>query len=421
MFRLCGSLLLLAVIFHSSPLNADTTNPLELRVGIGYDFITQEYFLDSTLYSPEPGLTSAMLKKEYLDDKKGLIHLRYKPPGKSKLILETGWEQTPDLYRALGRGFWGLTSPRQSLEADFNFEAKQRCHGAAEAGEELAMLDGNLKYRQKLGERLETELRVSGESVSFDSTGGVVFDYSRVAAEMGLEYLTEGLNSIYLKGRIEHRRVPDSSRLDYQGFKSSLGYLGEPFGCPLVAEGSLEFRNLNQEINRGDYFLYSLDADARIPLGKEFFLEPNLNLERFDYRSDDYSETDYLLARLGIDGGREYSQWSPFIGPRFEFLSTGGDFQEEDYFEYSISAGCDIYTGEGFLLSIENQFGKRGYLKKSAYLSDFTLNRLTLIGDSKIWANITLSLLFSGEWEWHGLESDNTRLYLLSSTLSFTF
>ena len=57
----------------------------------------------------------------------------------------------------------------------------------------------------------------------------------------------------------------------------------------------------------------------------------------------------------------------------------------------------------------------------SDYQTSFWYQRVYLIGDTRVMSSLTLSVLFSAEWEWHEFKQDNSELYLLSSLLSYSF
>jgi hypothetical protein len=70
---------------------------------------------------------------------------------------------------------------------------------------------------------------------------------------------------------------------------------------------------------------------------------------------------------------------------------------------------------------LENQLGHRNYLNNPDYNSDSIFDRITLIGTAWIFRALSVDILFSAEWEWHRVDSDDSRLYLLSAGLSYNF
>ncbi len=392
------------------------------KAGFGYDFVSQEYFIDSVrLGGGDSILQLSLLEKDYLDDKKALLFLRYQPDLKGRYILEGGWEQTPELFRANGRGFLALGNNNNQFQAEFNVNTKKRYRGEIEEGEEMTILDGAIKLKRRLFERLSGRIRLSGESVNFDTSGLYIYNYSRLGGDLELNFTTGSYNSIYAKFGLEKRTVPDTAQLDYNIIRGGLGYLGSFLTGLASAEVTVENKKYNQLENPDDYFLTSFQADLKLPMVKSFSLNGNLDLENYDFDKDNYINEDYRQAHFGLRGGWRSGDLSLSLGPEIEFLTIKSEFEsDDDYFEFYIHAGLD-YFREGIFIFLDNQVGHRKYRNNPLFYSDFVFDRLSLIGSLTIFKDLSADLLFSGEWEWHRIESDNSRLYLLSSNLTYTF
>ena len=68
----------LVPLLAGSCFNTIEAGTLDLKAGIGYDFISQEFFLDSISRSGTDSLDFA-LKTDYLDDIKGRVQLTWSP------------------------------------------------------------------------------------------------------------------------------------------------------------------------------------------------------------------------------------------------------------------------------------------------------------------------------------------------------
>ena len=83
--------LLVCLIFVAGIVRADSSGVFNIRTGVGYDFISQEYFSDSARYAfGDSTLKSALLIKDFLDDKKGFVFLKYNK-GNSQGGSPRGW------------------------------------------------------------------------------------------------------------------------------------------------------------------------------------------------------------------------------------------------------------------------------------------------------------------------------------------
>lgn len=419
-----GAILLLLMTAGTADSNG--SGCFNIRTGIGYDFMSQEYFLDSLRYTDQDSsLKSALLKKDYLDDKKGFIFFSYDPrrhPDCNQTALfELGWEQTDDLYRAIGNGRLSLRTGRDRLEAEGGAEIKQRYNGDRRLGEELALISGQLRHLRQWNESLESKLKLYAEHLGFDSTGEYIYNYARFGGEVGLNLITPGFNSIFLTVGYERREVSDSGQLDYNLWRSTGAYFGFMGGTQISADLNLELKDYAGD-SRDDYYLILLNTNFRIPVGPALYLKPSAELELFDFQADDYINSDYYLTRLGLQAEIERAGVSFILGPKFELLRIASPFEgDDDYLEYMAAAGIDYVGRTGLICLLENQLGRRTYNNDPEYTSDFTFDRLSLIGSGNLFGGLRLDLFLSVEWEWHRIDSDNTRLYLISNNLSYTF
>nr|MBN2277670.1 hypothetical protein [candidate division Zixibacteria bacterium] len=419
------SLTIIILVAGASPANA--SGDLGIRTGLGYDFVSQEYFYSSSRYDtaliPNPDETdNILLRKDYLDDVKGLIYLKYNPNGEGRYVVETGWEQSPETFRARGYGHAALGSTDNRWDADFNFDIRNQYRGTADPGEDLMVFGGKLKYRKSLSQTLLTHLKAYGEKVAFDSVGELVYNYSRFGAEIGLDFLSAGYNSLYLMAGVEKRKVPDSAILDYMAYKAQIGYAGVVGEVQILGDLSLESKGYNEPDNLDNYILTTLTADLRIPVGSDLCIRPDIDLEYFNFENDNYLNIDYILGRMGILLDRDLGRFIPALGPKIEILSMASDFEnDEDYLEYYFQIGLDFYNSRRAFFMLENQLGQHRYGNDPIYYSDFNFNRSSLIGSVKLWQNLNLDFLLSAEWEWHEIDSDDSRLYLISTGLIYTF
>ncbi len=418
-----SAIVLITVIFLiAGNASGEKSGAFIFRAGLGYDFVSQEYFLDSLrLGGGDSVLELSLLKKDYLDDKKALFFIRYQPGLQGRYILEGSWEQTPDLFRTNGRGFLALGDYKNQLQIEFNIDVKERYRGVVEEGEEMTILNGLIRIKKQLFDGLSGRIRLSGESVIFDTVGTYVYNYSRIGGDLELDLITNNYNSIYSKFGLEKRNVPDSAQLDYKLIRGGLGYLGSLFGGLVTAEAAIESKSYNQTDNPDDYFLMTFNADLKLPLAGRFSLIGDFDVENYNFDYENYINEDYYQVHSGLHLGWESGNYSLAIGPEIEFLAIKSESEnDDDYFEFLGFAGFDYYRKDVFIL-LDNQFGRRLYKNDPLFYSDFTFDRLSLIGSLIIFRGLNVDLLFSAEWEWHQVESDDSRLYLLSSSLTYTF
>ena len=422
-------------IINAGVVFADSSGGFDLRAGIGYDYVSQEYFLesDSSYLSPDSSLKSALLKKDYLDDKKGFLFFGYSSDTEKQNNLrqnyEIGWEQTDELFRILGSARIDKKWQKSRLEGSFRLETKENYRGDADPGEELTIINGHLNYRFQLLNRADLSTRIYAESVNFDTVETYIYNYSRYGIELGCGLFTNNFNSITLNSAVEIRDVPDSSQLDYMLYRVNLGYFGTFMGAYLTADFGLEKRNYNHSDNRDDYLLLNLNSDTRLSFGNNYFITFKQNAEYFNFSQDDFLNDDYFLAQFGLFVGRNFgknSAFSSFLGPKIELLNIASDYSnDDDYAEIMAVLGVDYFGAasysDGLFLMIENNFGKRIYRNYSDYRSEFLFDRLNIIGSAAVIFGLNFDILLSFDLEFHENSNDNSRLYLVSTGLSYQF
>ena len=122
---------------------------------------------------------------------------------------------------------------------------------------------------------------------------------------------------------------------------------------------------------------------------------------------------------IGISSGN--TQFG--LGPAFAVLKDGSSNlgASQEYKEFSLRTELDYYKIGRMFLSVESFTGKRNYNITSEYQTDFIFERVSLIGDWAIVKGVSVSFLYSAEWEWHDNKSDNSRIDLISSSVSYSF
>jgi len=403
--------------------SCEKTGAFTFKAGLGYDFVSQEYFIDSVrLGGADSILELSLLEKDYLDDKKAILSVEYNPDKKGRYILAAGWEQTPNIIRASGRGLITLGDYTNQFLTEFNIDVKERYRGTIEMGEEMTVINGTARYKKRLSSMFDGRIRLFGESVDFDSIGSYIYKYFRLGGDLELNLLTRDFNSIYAKFGVYKRNVPDSGQLDYSVIRGSAGYLGSLLGSYMASEIAIEKKDYNQIKDINDYTLATFQSDMRFPLGREFQLKADFNIENYDFKAQNSLNDDYFLSRSGLLLGWEIGEFSLSVGPKIEFLEIETEYEnDDDYFEFFGFVEIDYYgPGKVFFL-LDNQVGKRTYKNNPLFYSDFIFDRVSLVGNITISRGLSADILFSADWEWHSVESDDSRLYLLSSSLTYSF
>jgi hypothetical protein len=182
-------------------------------------------------------------------------------------------------------------------------------------------------------------------------------------------------------------------------------------------------KNYNQPEHEDDHHRLMFQADNRIRISDRWFSRQQIETEFTLYHPDDPINISYSQTALAILGGYEKGSFSLALGPIFELLNErDNEYSDgEDYNETGFRVSLDLLTPGRLFASTESTTGRRDLTAESDLQSDFTFERLSLIGDFSFTSALRLSLLVSAEWEWHEQPEENSRLYLVSSNLTYEF
>ncbi len=417
-----GLLLLLAATAGlSRPVSA---SGLSVQAGLGYDLLSQEYFLDSaTAAGPDSLIVNWALTTDYLDDLKGQLWLTYSPLADGSLELRGRYDQTAEFVRVRLGGDLSTNWQQRRLQLFGEVELKDRYHGESEFGDSYLRGYARGKLSQPLSQSLKLSLQLKTDGVQFASASTYSYNHFRLGGDISLQKLFGGFSSGDIRLTITHRRVPDSVQLNYLAVGAEAGLLAFYDRGELDLVAGLVKKDYSQEDHKDDHYRLLFEANHRFRLGRGWFSRQRLETELTLYHPDDPINVDYSEAGLALLGGIESGPYSLAVGPVFRFLderksefSTG-----EDYAETGLQITLDCLTPGRLFASAESTLGRRNLKTESDLQTDFSFERLSLIGDLSITATLYLSLLFSAEWEWHDRPEENSRMYLLSSNLTYSF
>ncbi len=395
------------------------------KAGVGYDFLSQEFFLDSAaLTGPDSLLTQWELTTDYYDDLKGQLSFSYIPHDDRRLELSATYDQTRDFLRARLNGNIRADIKKSRLDLTAEIEGKNRYRGEDEFGQSYLLAYGRGKLTTPLTNSLNLAMQIHADGVSFESTSEYNYNYYRYGGRLGLEKSFDNFSFAEITLYAENRLVPDSGDLDYSriGVESSfMGFYGASGQLDLL--GTLEKKDYNRPNNQYDHYRLDLDGRNRVSLSGQWLSQQELTFEMTQYDPDDPVSNDYSLTRLALLAGLERIRWTILAGPEFRLMDEqvreGLTF--EDYSEYAGRINLDYVDPSLLWLSVESSLGRRNQDEEEEFHSDFTFERLTVFGELTLATGLSLNALFSAEWEWHEVSTDDTRIYLLSSSLTYSF
>ncbi len=397
---------------------------VKMKAGVGYEFLSQQFFLDSAINSGVDSLfTDWQLKSTYLDDLKGLFSISVSPFESNILKMQSSYEQTADFFRLRMLSNIDYKDSKNRLQIDGEFEWRDILRDSVDFGQKYIYGYGRSKYSRTLSKSLSGMLQLKGEAVSFAEQSDFSYNYQRFGGKIGLTKSWDNFSYADLRFFIGNRLVPDSSDLNYSTFGGEISYLGFlPFG-ELDLFTRVENKNYNRPDGRDDQIRGELSARSRVRLGAKFFTRQELEIDAVSYSSDDILNSDYIKSGLTLLVGLDLSGLSMAIGPDLGFLDEKqSDIEEgEDYKEFGLKSEFNYLKSTNFFLSFESTTGHRSLTFENEFQTNYTYERVSLLGDASLFWSLSLNVLFSAEWEWHQLKENNSELYLLSSNVVFSF
>ena len=399
-------------------------SPLTFKAGLGYEFLSQNYFLESVSdTSTDPLLDNVALKTTYLDNIKAMLGLTFSPGAEGEFVIQAQYEQTPDILRARFFPEFHLKARRARFDIITEVEAKERFRDSSSPGDSFVFgrFDGRLTL--PFGSSNSLRVKLSGDAVKFDSTSDLTYDYYRLGGRVGWGKSFENFSFLNAELFLQSRRVSDSSSLDYLSYGTEGRFWGFIGNTEWDFFGRLERKDFNYAVELNDFSRAELEVRGQIPFVRAFSIRPEFEFELTDYSSEDPTNFDNSRAEGAILFSLKNGDLTASVGPAMEVLNEAeGELSTgEDYTEFGGQAELDYFCAGRFFGSLESATGIRNLAVNDEYQTDFAFERISLLADSKIAAGLGFNVLFSAEWEWHDIEANNSRILLLNSSLTYSF
>lgn len=395
----------------------------DYRVGVGYEFISQEFFLDSILGADT--LASAALKTTYLDDYKGLMTIRLIPFEDRRLELRASYEQTPEFIRNRFFGDFRTKGKSNRVKLRWELDSRQRYSGEERSGDNYlaGAFTSGLKIPAMGSTSMLWNSQFRGEFVHFGLTDEFSLGFYKLGGKIGM--IKSFATYSHLEGNLflDSRVVPDSTNLNYLSLGGELTYFGFYERTNLDFYSRVERRSYNKPEREDDFLRIDADQRYSLKIGEKLIFRQQFDGEMVVFDDAAIVNFNFVRARLNLMAGVQSDNWSFVLGPQIEFLDeTELEFaQAEDFVEYGLKTDFDYLSLSGLLVSVESVTGIRNLKDESDLQSDFRFQRLMIIADARIFGDLRFSTLFSSEWEFHDQSEENNQILLLSTSLTWGF
>ena len=417
---------LVCALAAGSPDTLARAADLSIKAGVGYEFLSQQYFLDSALLEgPDSTLTEWSLSSTYLDDIKGQVTFLYQAEATE---ISGTIEQTADFLRLRGLTSYSHHSGRSRIDLDGEFEWRNRFGRADDFGDSYLFYHGRIRAATPIAADLYGVSQVRIETVDFFGAEEFSFDYARISGKIGVEKSFEDFSFIEAGIIAGTRQVPDSLVMNY----TTCGIDGSVFAFLPTGDidltARMEYRDYNRPDAQDDHTRLETFGRNRFTLSDSWFTRQEIDFEALLYSQDDLVNADFARVGAALLAGKEIGGLTVAAGPDVEWLTEAGRSEldslmltGEDYFEYGLKLNLDYLGSSGFFGSLQSVTGYRDLQAENEFQTNFRFQRLFAMADIRIYSVLNLTMMFSAEWEWHDLDQNDSELYLLSSTLNYAF
>lgn len=414
-------LLLVTAALLISTHSSNAASPFHIRAGVGYDYLSQEFFQDSLVASgADSSFVSFLLRNEYLNDFKGIVSTRYLPEKKPWDITLT-YEQTHDRLRLTTlpnfRFLFGRTKLQINNELEWRNdigtepEKNSYLYGSSRAG-----------LTTPVSDKLSFILQTSVDGVSFQEEPNDGINYYRFGAKAGVSYSFSEMTFMEARLLADTRQVPDSQRLEYRSFGSDLSFFsfGQNLSFDLYAFA--ENKDYQTEPEQDDVTHFDLTNQTQLNLTDSWFTVLELDAELDLFHQNDPFNENVGRVQTALLGGLSGAVWSTAFGQEAEILNEAGSSSSvEDYTEIGGRVDLEAISGDRFFVSWRGSIGRRDVLHEDEIRSDFTYGRANLIADVRLVRQLRLNGILSVDREWSDLPEGCGTTYLVSSSLLYEF
>ncbi|MFZ5980429.1 MAG: hypothetical protein ACOYVF_07325 [Candidatus Zixiibacteriota bacterium] len=418
--RICVAVLIL--LWLGAITGASDASELKIKAGAGYDFISQEYYLDSLIVDTlEAQLATS---KTFLDDFKTKLNIYYAPGKLRNWELRTGLEQTSEFFRFKLSSDNILRWGNNTFEWNNDIDWRSRYRGDDDPGDSYIYGQTRARLKRKLSESLTIRGQADFDAVRFDSISDYNYNYYRVGGKVGISKTFPDFSFLDINLFLLNRQVVDSTDLNYL----STGFDGSYFNFMELNELDfylrLEHKDYKKTDNSDDYYRLELDGRHKYRFSESCYLREELDFELAIFNEDDLINENYTRTGVTFQGGIQKGDIDLRFGPDFEYLAQQNTYDydnSESYFEFGVKADFDYIKIGRFFGSLESIFGYRNLKYESELQSNFSFERLSVIADWNLVGGLSFNIMFSAEWEWHDNRDENSQIFLLNSGLYYNF
>ena len=431
-----AAIFLLGFCIPSFSMAADT---FSVRAGVGYEVVSQSFFLDSLLETGSDMLDAITAQNtSYLDDYKAFIIAQGNLLDRRRWEVRFQPEISSDFLRLRLYSDNRLKFGRHWLQFNNELDRRDRYEGESSPGDEYTYVATRGRMNWALSDNTTHWWQARGSYVHFDSTAAYSYSHYRLSGDVGVSRSFADFSLLSGYFFLGTRQVADSTDQNYISVGAEVDLFAFYAGGDLDLSTRLERKNYNRADSEDDYIRWELRATNTVEISEQLATRQEVDVEFVNFSDSDLINPDYFRGRFRAQIGRIGEGWKVWGGPEVEYLAEGTTeytTTSEDYLELGLQVDVDILSLGRLFAAVENSIGRRSYIDGNGAapdtlitdpvydfsLTDFTYERLSILGDLKLSESFGLNMLLSAEWEWHETVSDNNRLVLFTSSLTYRF
>jgi hypothetical protein len=399
---------------------------LKLTLGLGYDYISSQYYLLTvdTMSISEDSLEVLKRSNDAYDELLVIGKAKYKHKLSSISSLE--------IYNRANlsnQSFRNTLSARLKIGM-MKIDNNLNIHSRSETDEESLNQDyisnrTAALIRPHLGNNFYLRVRNSFKMTRYNNPSGYYYNYNFNKLDLSVEKDFGFQGYVRLGYRNDIKQVTDSSRLEYgrNMFLISAEY-APSWNFRLNLENEYSVKDSKKEDQLDDETLENLEITAyfnpREKFGFKFYSE--FEYSAYDNQDLVYFDQYYYKTYLELRAKFRPDLTISMIPHYRNHMAKSTNYSSQDFYEYTIEPRVEYNLGMNLWLDISYEYGRRIYPNAlEGFFNDHALHQFNLMVDAVIKSNLSFNVLAAIDWENHDLQEDNTRLYLISTAIEYKF
>jgi|GEM_PF-5834075 len=409
-----------------TPALAEETSLIKFSFGLGYDNVSERYYLVhyDTIGVPSESLEALRRATEEIEEMQAILKfdLNKNFADHSRFSVKNSFSLSSLYLRDILRIEW----EKDWLNLSNQTELKTiQDTTKVPYQTDYFTNNFNVQLKARLSPGLSLRFRNNLEYTEYKEKSTYPYDYylNRTGLELDKEISFDGF--LHLSYQFSKRYVPDSALINYDRHFLDVSF-DKYFGWEtlLQLENELDRKLFNKPGGLDDFWeeTFTFGLSKKIHTRWELLFRNEFEILSYDTEDEinfNYFENKFSTAlEYELSDGLEIKgepEWSVFS-------SLKRLYQDYNYNQLAFSLSFDLSRSTNLWLSVEDRFGKRNYKSdENPFYTDYLLNQVSLFLDGELSAHLGFNLMLSVDSEWHNSKGDNLTVFLISSELTYSF